>query len=126
MENNVFDDNIIIKIVQANDVMAIIDIRGNINIDTVEILNNNIDKVIQEHNPKNFIFQCKGIKFVSSIGIGCFMNLYKRVIMKNGGKLLFVGMRGNMKESFRLLHLERFFIIKENLRDALIEINKIE
>ncbi len=120
--DDIYDDILKINIVQSNDVIAIIEIDGTINVDTVNSLNTTLEKLEKKDNPKNIIFKCSGIKFVSSIGIGCFMNLYKSVLKKNG-KLVFVGVHGNMKESFRLLRLDKFFYMKENVRDALIEIN---
>jgi hypothetical protein len=63
------------------------------------------------------IFQCAGLNYVSSTGIGSFTSFLKAVKPK-GGDLVLLEIQPKVFEVFHLLGFSQFFVIKETLNDA--------
>ena len=63
------------------------------------------------------IFQCSGLNYVSSTGIGSFTAFLKAVKPK-GGDLVLLEIQPKVYEVFQLLGFSQFFNIKENLDEA--------
>ena len=66
---------------------------------------------------KNLIFQCGGLNYVSSTGIGSFTAFLKLVKGKNGN-LVLIDVQPKVFEVFQLLGFSKFFNIKKNLEEA--------
>lgn len=64
------------------------------------------------------IFNCAGLSYVSSTGIGSFTSFLKAVKPK-GGDLVLFEIQPRVYEVFQLLGFSQFFNIKENLEDAI-------
>jgi anti-anti-sigma factor len=64
------------------------------------------------------IFQCGGLNYVSSTGIGSFTAFLKSVKPK-GGDLVLLEIQPKVYEVFQLLGFSQFFNIKDNLDDSL-------
>lgn len=111
-----------IEIIQENQIVAILKLRGNINIRTSYNLDKTINNMIEKYHPRNFIFDMSGVGFASSIGIGVFVNLIKKQEIK-GGDIFLVGMNGELLSSFVVLKLDRYFEKCDSVKDALIKIN---
>lgn len=63
------------------------------------------------------IFQCGGLNYVSSTGIGSFTAFLKLVKGKNGD-LVLIDVQPKVFEVFQLLGFSKFFNIKRNLEEA--------
>ena len=63
------------------------------------------------------IFQCAGLSYVSSTGLGSFTSFLKAVKPK-GGDLVLLEIQPKVFEVFHLLGFSQFFVIKENATDA--------
>jgi anti-anti-sigma factor len=64
------------------------------------------------------IFNCSGLNYVSSTGIGSFTSFLKAVKPK-GGDLILLGIQPKVYEVFQLLGFSQFFVIKDNLDEAI-------
>jgi anti-anti-sigma factor len=64
------------------------------------------------------IFQCGGLNYVSSTGIGTFTTIMKAVKAR-GGDLVFVGMQPKVHEVFQLLGFSKFFNMRDSLEDSI-------
>jgi anti-anti-sigma factor len=82
---------------------------------------NYFQKRIQKAIEKGFIrliFQCGGLNYVSSTGIGSFTAFLKAVKPK-GGDLVLLEIQPKVYEVFQLLGFSQFFNIKDNLDDSI-------
>lgn len=64
------------------------------------------------------IFNCSGLNYVSSTGIGSFTAFLKSV-KPRGGDLVLLEIQPKVYEVFQLLGFSQFFNIKDNLDDAI-------
>jgi anti-anti-sigma factor len=75
-----------------------------------------ISKAIEKGFTK-LIFQCGGLNYVSSTGIGSFTAFLKSV-KPRGGDLVLLEIQPKVYEVFQLLGFSQFFNIRENLEDS--------
>ena len=64
------------------------------------------------------IFDCRGLNYVSSTGIGSF-TAFLKVVKPKGGDLVLFEIQPKVYEVFQLLGFSQFFNIKDNLDDAI-------
>lgn len=76
-----------------------------------------VQKVI-EGGFVRLIFQCSGLNYVSSTGIGSFTTFLKTV-KPQGGDLVLLDIQPKVYEVFQLLGFSQFFNIKENLDESI-------
>jgi len=67
---------------------------------------------------KQLIFNCAGLNYVSSTGIGSFTSFLKALKPK-GGDLVLFEIQPKVYEVFQLLGFSKFFVIKNNLDESL-------
>jgi anti-anti-sigma factor len=65
------------------------------------------------------IFDCAGLNYVSSTGIGSFTSFLKTV-KPRGGDLILLQIQPKVHEVFQLLGFSQFFVIKKTLDEAII------
>jgi len=66
----------------------------------------------------NLIFQCSGLNYVSSTGIGSFTTFMKEV-KNQGGELVLLDIQPKVYEVFQILGFSQYFNIKDSLDDAI-------
>jgi len=66
----------------------------------------------------HLIFNCAGLNYVSSTGIGSFTSFLKALKPK-GGDLVLFEIQPKVFEVFQLLGFSQFFVIKNNLEEAI-------
>ena len=64
------------------------------------------------------IFQCSGLNYVSSTGIGSF-TAFLKAVKPRGGDLVLLEIQSKVYEVFQLLGFSQFFNIKENLDESI-------
>ncbi len=64
------------------------------------------------------LFNCSGLNYISSTGIGAFTSFFKQLKKKKGDMVLF-GLQNKVTEVFHLLGFTRFFKIAHDLDGAL-------
>jgi anti-anti-sigma factor len=71
------------------------------------------------------IFQCGGLNYVSSTGIGSFTTFMKAV-KPQGGDLVLLDIQPKVYEVFQLLGFSQFFNIRDNMEDSIHFFNSDE
>ena len=82
---------------------------------------NSFQKRIQKAIDAGFtqlIFDCDGLNYVSSTGIGCFTSFLKTVKPRDGDIVL-LNIQQKVFDVFQLLGFSQFFNIKDNLDEAI-------
>jgi anti-anti-sigma factor len=64
------------------------------------------------------IFNCAGLDYVSSTGIGSFTSFLK-LLKPKGGDLVLLDIQPKVDEVFQLLGFSQFFAIKKSLEEAI-------
>lgn len=68
------------------------------------------------------IFQCSGLNYVSSTGIGSF-TAFLKAVKPQGGDIVLMEIQPKVYEVFQLLGFSQFFNIKETLADSILFYN---
>jgi len=113
------DESLKIKIQKLPDLSRCLLIILNGYIDTYNSVyfQKQIQRVI-ESGYIQLIFECNGLNYVSSTGIGSFTTFLKTVKPK-GGDLVLVQIQPKVYEVFQLLGFSQFFIIKDQMENAI-------
>jgi anti-sigma B factor antagonist len=112
------DDSLKIKLQQVDEVEGCLILFLTGYIDTYN--SNYFQKRVQKAIDAGFIrlvFQCNGLNYVSSTGIGSFTAFLKSV-KPRGGDLVLLEIQPKVYEVFQLLGFSQFFNIKDNLEDS--------
>ncbi|MDR1748158.1 MAG: anti-sigma factor antagonist [Spirochaetaceae bacterium] len=67
----------------------------------------------------NLIFECSGLHYISSTGIGSFTAFLKQIKLQ-GGDMVLVNIQAKVYEVFQLLGFSQFFSIKDTMEDAVL------
>jgi anti-anti-sigma factor len=112
------DDSLKIRLHQVTEVEGCLVLYLTGYIDTYN--SNYFQKRVQKAIDAGFIrmvFQCNGLNYVSSTGIGSFTAFLKSV-KPRGGDLVLLEIQPKVYEVFQLLGFSQFFNIKDNLEDS--------
>jgi len=113
------DDSLKIKLQQVTEVEGCLILFLTGYIDTYN--SNYFQKRVQKAIEAGFIrlvFQCNGLNYVSSTGIGSFTAFLKSV-KPRGGDLVLLEIQPKVYEVFQLLGFSQFFNIKDSLEDSI-------
>jgi anti-anti-sigma factor len=113
------DESLKIKLQKVNDVEGclVLYLSGYIDTYNSNYFQKRISKAI-ESGFIRLIFQCSGLNYVSSTGIGSFTAFLKSAKPK-GGDLVLLEIQPKVYEVFQLLGFSQFFNIKDNLDDSI-------
>ena len=81
-----------------------------------------VTKVIA-FNYKALIFDCKNLSYVSSTGIGAFINLWKAIRLQ-GGNFVFLDVQSKVMEVFQLLGFSKSFTFANSMDEAIAAFKK--
>jgi anti-anti-sigma factor len=112
------DDSLKIKLQEVDEVEGCLVLHLTGYIDTYN--SNYFQKRVQKAIDAGFtrlIFQCNGLNYVSSTGIGSFTAFLKSV-KPRGGDLVLLEIQPKVYEVFQLLGFSQFFNINDNLDDS--------
>lgn len=73
--------------------------------------------ILTEAGYYRVIVDCSAVDYISSTGIGCFTELYKKC-RTQGGDLVLIHLQKSVNEVFSLLGFSQFFVVKASLEDA--------
>ena len=76
-----------------------------------------VTKVIA-FNYKALIFDCANLSYVSSTGIGAFINLWKAIRLQ-GGNFVFLNVQSKVMEVFQLLGFSKSFTFANTMDEAI-------
>jgi len=94
----------------------ILALNGRIDTDNSAYFQKNVKKLV-EAGFIRLIFNCSGLNYVSSTGIGSFTSFLKTLKPK-GGDLVLLDIQPKVFEVFQLLGFSQFFAIKNSLDEA--------
>ncbi|MDR2923818.1 MAG: STAS domain-containing protein [Treponema sp.] len=113
------EDSLKIKLQQVTeaDGCVVLYLTGYIDTYNSNYFQKRVQKVIENGYIK-LIFQCVGLNYVSSTGIGSFTAFLKSV-KPQGGDVVLLEVQSKVFEVFQLLGFSQFFNIKETLEDSI-------
>ncbi|MDR1950262.1 MAG: STAS domain-containing protein [Spirochaetaceae bacterium] len=112
------DDSLKIKLQKVDDVEGclVLYLSGYIDTYNSNYFQKRIAKAI-ESGFIRLIFQCSGLNYVSSTGIGSF-TAFLKAVKPRGGDLVLLEIQPKVYEVFQLLGFSQFFNIKDTLEDS--------
>ncbi len=112
------DDSLDISLFRVNEMedALVLHLKGYIDTYNSAFFQKQINKVVEAGFTK-IIFNCTGLNYVSSTGIGSFTGFLKLVKPK-GGDVVLVSIQPRVYEVFQLLGFSQFFAIRERIEDA--------
>jgi anti-anti-sigma factor len=90
---------------------------GRIDTDNSAYFQKHVHKLVQAGFMR-LIFNCAGLNYVSSTGIGSFTSFLK-MLKPKGGDLVLLEIQPKVNEVFQLLGFSQFFAIKKSLDEAI-------
>jgi anti-anti-sigma factor len=116
--DNEIDESLKIKLESVNGVKGclILELSGSIDTYNSTYFQKCIHKLV-EAGFTQLIFNCSGLNYVSSTGIGSFTSFLKALKPK-GGNLVLFEIQPKVFEVFQLLGFSQFFVIKKTLEEA--------
>lgn len=113
------DESLKIKLQCVNDIdgCLVLYLTGYIDTYNSNYFQKRIAKAI-ERGYTRLIFQCGGLNYVSSTGIGSF-TAFLKAVKPRGGDLVLLEIQPKVYEVFQLLGFSQFFNIKDNMDDSL-------
>ena len=117
------DDSLKIKLDKINEAprCLMLTLTGYIDTYNSNFFQKRVQKAI-ESGFVRLIFQCSGLNYVSSTGIGSFTTFLKAV-KPQGGDLVMLDIQPKVYEVFQLLGFSQFFTIKDSLDDSISHFN---
>jgi anti-anti-sigma factor len=117
------DDSLKIKLEKIDGVprCLMLTLTGYIDTYNSNFFQKRIQKAIESGNVR-LIFQCSGLNYVSSTGIGSFTTFLKAV-KPQGGDLVLLDIQPKVFEVFQLLGFSQFFNIRDSLEDSIVFFN---
>ncbi len=112
------DDSLRIKLQAADGVEGclVLFLTGYIDTYNSNFFQKRVTKAIEAGFTK-LIFNCSGLNYVSSTGIGSF-TAFLKAVRPRGGDLVLLEIQPKVYEVFQLLGFSQFFNIKDNLNEA--------
>lgn len=114
------DDSILIDLKSLGDVL-LVKLTGYIDTYNSNYFTNQMNKILESEIYK-IIFDCSGVSYVSSTGIGSLVAVFKTV-KSHGGEIVLLKLVPRVYEIFSLLGFSQFFKIVDTLEDAITFLN---
>lgn len=116
------DENLQISLKKLDNIpnTIVIELNGSINTYNSNFFQNQIKKVFNAEFI-NIIFSCENLNYISSTGIGAFTTFLKLSRTVNG-KIILIKIQQKVNEVFQLLGFSQFFLILNDLQDAINEL----
>jgi anti-anti-sigma factor len=112
------NESLNIKLEEVSDVEGclILALNGRIDTENFAYFQKHVQKSV-DAGFKRLIFNCGGLEYVSSTGIGSFTSFLK-MLKPKGGDMVLLEIQPKVYEVFQLLGFSQFFAIKKNLEEA--------
>jgi anti-sigma B factor antagonist len=101
---------------------TVVALKGSLNALTAPDIKGEIDRLVAEKRLQ-VVVDLAGLDLVDSSGVGAIVSLFKRLRMI-GGDVKIAALRGQPKEIFRILRLEKAFDIVGTVEEALAKFAK--
>jgi len=117
------DEAIGIRLQRIDDRCLILYLQGRIDIYSANSVQKRVDRAI-EMGFVRLIFDARGLSYVSSTGVGTFVNLMKTVKLRNGD-LIFLHIQPLVWQVLDLLGFTKWFTVVEDLDEAVHSFNGV-
>ena len=104
-------------IAKRADDIVVIDVFGEINIQSVNQLKRSIEMII-EHGICKVVLNLKPTDYIDSVGMGTLVGLEKK-LLKLEGELYLVGVQPNILKAFEMVRLKKMFKQFDTKKDAI-------
>lgn len=93
---------------RADGDLAWVILRGVVNLETSEVLAERLRGFVGQHGTMRFLVDARNLEYVSSAGVGVFIDLYDHY-EDRGGRIAFVGLRASVRRVLELVGSMDFF-----------------
>lgn len=93
---------------RSEDNLAWVVLRGVVNLETSEALAERLRDFVREQGTTRFLIDARNLEYVSSAGVGVFIDLYDHYEDK-GGRIAFVGLGASVRRVLELVGYMGFF-----------------
>jgi anti-anti-sigma factor len=94
---------------EADPAVKLISLSGNLEARSISAINQVVLPLIEGGNIR-LVFDCSGLRYVTSPALGILINYYKKT-RAHGGDTKFFGLEDNIHEIFRIVGLDKTFDI---------------
>jgi len=106
-QENSMEEELLVELKVEGD-LARVTLRGFVNMDTSDYLAERIREFVQREGTTRFLIDARDLEYVSSAGVGVFIDLYDRYEDK-GGRIAFVGLKSTVRRVLDLVGFMSFF-----------------
>ena len=100
----------------ADAAVKVIRLSGSLEARSISAINQVVLPLIESGNVR-LVFDCSGLRYVTSPALGILINYFKKTQAK-GGDTKFFGLEGNILDIFRIVGLTRTFDIHQDEKSA--------
>lgn len=90
----------------AEDVL-VVELSGQLDTDSAETFFSKLEEAVGDGH-RNFVFDCKSLKHISSLGFGMMIRAHSRVA-RDGGAVRFARLEGMIEEAFNVVGFHKLF-----------------
>ena len=98
--------------------IAVIQIRGEVDMGNARQVENHFDRVLQEAQPKHVLLDLSGVPFGDSSFFSALI-VCREEVMKRGGQLVLFSLRPELFSTMRILTLDRVLLIRSDRAAAM-------
>lgn len=106
-QENSMEEELLVELRAEGD-LALVTLRGYVNMDTSDYLAERINEFVEREGTTRFLIDAQDLEYVSSAGVGVFIDLYDRY-EDRGGRIAFVGLKSSVRRVLDLVGFMGFF-----------------
>jgi len=106
-QENSMEEELLVEL-KVKDNLAWATLRGYVNLDTSDYLSERIKEFVEREGKNHFLIDATNLEYVSSAGVGVFIDLYDRY-ESAGGRIAFVGLQPTVRRVLELVGFMSFF-----------------
>lgn len=121
-EHRSMEEELLIEL-RAEGTLARLSLRGYVNMDTSDYLAEKVREFVEREGLVKFLIDARDLQYVSSAGVGVFIDLYDRY-EDRGGRICFVGLKPTVRRVLELVGFMTFFGNTDDEPAALAYLNR--
>lgn len=106
-QENSMEEELLVELKAEGD-LSRVTLRGYVNMDTSDYLAERIKEFVEREGKARFLIDAQDLEYVSSAGVGVFIDLYDRY-ENEGGRIAFVGLKAPVRRVLDLVGFMSFF-----------------
>jgi anti-anti-sigma factor len=121
-EQRNMEEELLIEL-RTEGLLARVSLKGYVNMDTSDYLAERVREFVEREGLVKFLIDARDLEYVSSAGVGVFIDLYDRY-EDRGGRICFVGLKPTVKRVLELVGFMTFFGDAADESTALTYLNR--